>query len=406
MKRRLNEQMCHQWRGNTLLILELIISGSVTGIILCLFINLASLRMTDMGYDLENIYVANIKFVSPDSEKYVPYDSLHSYYTDLELLRQHMADNPMVENVGIGNNALPYNYNYLMGMLSLTDGDSVVTYQGNTRTMTPETVEAIRLTGTRGESPAQLAEMLRQGQLIISEADRSIYDPVPDPYRFIGREVILDNDSAALYRIGAVIRGIRRSDYEYVYNGVIIKPAGKKDIEQMIIRVRPGMGRKFSESVRAEDLEQGNVYLSDITPIELLRDNMQIDFDTLQRDMTTIALFLLAIIFMGFLGTFWLRTHERVSEIAIRLVNGATKADIFRRLLSEGLILLAIAMIPIIIIDLMIVLYVVPEMELWEFFWIGMAATAALNSLIILAGIWIPARKAIKINPSQALRDQ
>ena len=47
--------------------------------------------------------------------------------------------------------------------------------------------------------------------------------------------------------------------------------------------------------------------------------------------------FLLLNIFLGLLGTFWFRTQQRRSEIALHKVHGASDMSIFTRLISEGL---------------------------------------------------------------------
>lgn len=50
--------------------------------------------------------------------------------------------------------------------------------------------------------------------------------------------------------------------------------------------------------------------------------------------------FLLLNIFLGLLGTFWFRTQQRRSEIALHKAHGASDMSIFVRLISEGLLLL------------------------------------------------------------------
>ena len=61
--------------------------------------------------------------------------------------------------------------------------------------------------------------------------------------------------------------------------------------------------------------------------------------------------FLLLNNFLGLLGTFWFRTQQRRSEIALHKAHGATDRAIFSRLLSEGILLLAIVTPVALLID-------------------------------------------------------
>ena len=111
------------------------------------------------------------------------------------------------------------------------------------------------------------------------------------------------------------------------------------------------------------------------------------------------------------LGTFWFRTQQRRSEIALHKALGGTNHTIFNRLLSEGLLLLLIATVPAIIIDWNLAH---AELNSWMNgttletgrFIITVVLTFILIVLMIVIGIGIPARKAMKIQPAEALREE
>ena len=76
---------------------------------------------------------------------------------------------------------------------------------------------------------------------------------------------------------------------------------------------------------------------------------MQAQFEVLYGDtdkvnsQTIVVLFLLGNVFLGLIGTFWVRTRRRRSEIALRLAMGSTQAaGLFPLLMGEGLLLLAL----------------------------------------------------------------
>ncbi|MDE6545151.1 MAG: ABC transporter permease, partial [Paramuribaculum sp.] len=119
------------------------------------------------------------------------------------------------------------------------------------------------------------------------------------------------------------------------------------------------------------------------------------------------SVFLLVIVFLGFIGTFWFRTRQRRSEIAIRKVNGATDGNIYCRLFSEGLTILLVAAI----IDLPLAYLAIGKLNIGQelnrqMCWPSFALSVLLMAVMILVGVWFPARNAMKIQPSDALHDE
>ena len=121
--------------------------------------------------------------------------------------------------------------------------------------------------------------------------------------------------------------------------------------------------------------------------------------------------FLLLNIFLGLLGTFWFRTQQRRSEIALHKAHGATSRAIFHRLLGEGWLLLLLVTPVALIID-----YNLAHLELnswrnnttleWDRLMLCALISFLLIALMIAVGIGIPARKAMKVQPAEALHDE
>ena len=121
--------------------------------------------------------------------------------------------------------------------------------------------------------------------------------------------------------------------------------------------------------------------------------------------------FMLVSVFLGLLGTFWFRTRQRIPEIAIRKVNGASNLSIVLRLLSEALFLLTLVTPLAAVCDWLICHYELNVNIRYEFFvpWrlaTTIAITYGILVLTILAGIAYPAWKAVKIQPAEALKDE
>ena len=129
------------------------------------------------------------------------------------------------------------------------------------------------------------------------------------------------------------------------------------------------------------------------------------------RNNFTGMAFLLVNIFLGLLGTFWFRTQQRKGEIALHKAHGATNGMVFTRLLSEGWLLLLIITPIALIID-----FNLAHAELnawrngttleWDRLLFCGGISFALIALMIAIGIGIPARKAMKIDPAEALHNE
>ena len=123
--------------------------------------------------------------------------------------------------------------------------------------------------------------------------------------------------------------------------------------------------------------------------------------------------FMLVVVFLGFLGTFWFRTQQRSQEIAIRRVNGATQRNVFARLVSEGMILLMVGS-AIWIAAAFVLLRNETVREMLDSLrsmneaipYISMVIVVAVLALTIVAGVWMPARKAMRTNVSETIKDQ
>ena len=429
MKRALLSQIKNDWKENLWLVVELLIVTIIVG-----YLTLTILRNyrdynIPMGADISGVYEAQLRFLDDDGNQLNFYDPqdlepevMQKLVSQQQALLDRVRELPMVEYAAYGNNALPYNYSYYGNILRLILKNDTVSTEVNTRTMTPDGVYVLRLQSPAGKSLDDLSKILENGDMLLGPSlDMEMHwgNSGYDYADIVGVDLLEPFDDR---RIGGIVNAIRRSNYEPNYNnGVIIQPAQENTpstliLNFLLVRVKPGMEIDFEKAMKSEPTLRATtgVVLSKLHPVN--DDYIRTTWGHTVQQRTYIAgiLLLLVIIFIGLLGTFWYRVYLRTPEIAVRKTFGATDADIFRRILGEAMLLLMTAFLLAIALYFIFfdqlkegVLATVVFFDSWKW---DMALTglitAALMSLMILIGVGIPARRAMKIEPAIALKEE
>ena len=232
----------------------------------------------------------------------------------------------------------------------------------------------------------------------------------------VGQRFYLFGDTTKTYRLGAALQNVRYHDYDQARSSysMMVKQSFYYIGLELCVRVREGQDNDFIEKLKADSESQfrvGNIFISEIRSFKDIRRNYQQAWTNDIRNYVMGMGFLLLNIFLGLLGTFWFRTQQRRSEIALHKAHGATDRAIFSRLLSEGILLLAIVTPVALLID-----YNLAHLELnswrngttleWDRLLLCAAISFVLIALMIVIGIGIPARKAMKVQPAEALHDE
>lgn len=413
MKRNLLKQMSKEWLDNVWLIIELTIVCLAIWVIISLLYTYTQGLFKPRGYNADNVYCLDIGTVPPESEEYIPIDEDYheANYADIKTLISRIRDNKNVETVTQHYNGVPYNYDFTGGMLFLAHEVDTVGYYGNVRTVNPDYIRVMGITSKTGASEDQLIAMLNNGELLISDDNEHYAANGLNPYDLKGKMMIMGNDSSHFYRVGDIIQKVRRNDYEMSWGGTIIFPMNEASYASLAIRVKPGKGNAFEEDFRNDPglRKQRNIYLDGLKSVDNIKEGNQRSIEAEIRLYEIMVAFLLMTIFLGLLGTFWFRMQQRVSEIAIRKVAGAKRSQIFRRILSEGMILLGCAVIiisaiiwPMIFCDAEIINIGIEKTTIL----LIEAATIVLVAIGIIISLWWPARKAMSIEPAIAIKDE
>lgn len=418
MKRKLLRQISNEWRANTWLSLELLIVSVVLWYLVDLFYVNISVFNEPRGFNTENCYLINQRELSPKSPEYKEYENGGDERDDFQKLFEALRNRPDVEAVEAGYNAFFYNGSNSGGpvrheTLDIPNDGRYIVH----RRVTADFPIVFRLRGSLGESSEELAKILHEKQrgCFLASAnllgDESRAGELRD---HIGEVFDVSGDSLVL---AGVYQTARYADFYPGYSSpsIIIPRAPRHTSNgELVVRVKEKMDDgHFDELLmkEADNYRFGNFYIASVKPFTEIRNNFQRNTVKGLTQMAIASLFLALNIFLGILGTFWFRTRQRMSEIALRMACGASRTSVFRRIVSEGEVLLLLVTPVAIVCDWLLTKY---QMNTWHNggyfvaprFVACVVITWALVSLMIFLGSLFPARRAMHVAPAVALKDE
>lgn len=407
-------------RGNNIgLLLELLIVSVVLWYVVdnlyCRYITYTQ----PMGMNIEHCYRISLGELQPEATGYVVYtDKYKKRDAAIWELLERVSHRPEVEAAAISSwNSVPYSLGY-----SSTTIDYDTLSQGVRRLdASPDYFRVFRIQGGHGETPEQLTRQLENGQFFLSV---NVFDTYGlDVTSLVGK------DNFHLYGnpdrndcLSGTFQPIRPNEYKELNSKaskcIFFKRSQSSNYlgtsDCIVVRVRADQDHDFIKNLTsdaAKNLQVGNIYISDVQSIQ---DMKRVDLQ--EKDQETMLFvfgmgFLLLNIFLGLLGTFWFRTQQRKCEIALHLVHGATRRDVFLRLLCEGLYLIVLVTPLAMFIDFQLgynelnARFDGAYLE-WGRFLICVGISVLSIAVMMFVGIWLPARKAMKIEPAVALHGE
>jgi len=245
--------------------------------------------------------------------------------------------------------------------------------------------------------------------------------------RAVGKEVASPNNMERRNDIIGVVDDIKRFNHLRPLNASCVQmrlDSTNLRFAEVTIRSRAAIPDDVFRERFVKEMENalqiGNFYLKDMTSTEQI--GIETDVRTGQtnnvRTRLWLMLFFLLNILLCVLGTFRYRIHTRRHEIGLRKAMGASRADINRQFLAEGLCLLAVAAMAAIVINANIVYAglietpgadaTLPVAYLPDNTGLRFLITNALTTLtlasVIISAIWLPARRAAALPAAEALR--
>ena len=176
----------------------------------------------------------------------------------------------------------------------------------------------------------------------------------------------------------------------------------------LMLRVTNGDPKKLVSLIRRE--VQSIDPTQPIGAISTMEENIAASLSTRRLTMTLLGTFAglaLLLASIGLYGVMALSVTQRTRELGIRLALGAQRADVFRLVLSQGMILVCVGLILGLLAalgtgrGLQSLLYGVGSLD-------ATALSFALFALAIVALIacWLPAQRATRVDPIVALRSE
>lgn len=416
-------QIKNEWRSNLFLLVELLLVFAVLWYIVDWVTVTARVYRAPMGFDTEHCYNIAVSKLTLKSTAYNFDLTKDDDMRHLVELAERLRHRPGVEAVALSQNCFPYND----GSNGLNLGLDTISENVHLLWVEPDFFRVFRYGSSDEEMLTHMAAAIRDDHMVVSS---NLFAAYPELHlnnaaSLQDRELTLLNfGSDERCRVGAVGTPVRWSHFytSSEWGGTYaalhlnldrLKEYGNPRYITLSLRVRPDADSGFMEKLMedADRLYQvGNLYLLDVTSFKDLREICEREDMNEAKTQLCVLGFLLMNIFLGVIGTFWFRTQQRRREVALRMAMGSSRQGVFLRLMSEGILLLTLAAVPAVIIAFNVGMAELVDVEKLPFgggrFLAAVVATWSLMAVMIVAGIWYPARGAMKVQPAEALHDE
>jgi putative ABC transport system permease protein len=313
---------------------------------------------------------------------------------------------PGVEAVGITSH-LPLsdeNGSRSFSIKESTVSDQEEKLQAEFRRITPDYFNALGVQILRGREFALQDNAESPGVVIINQTLASQFFPNQEP---IGKHLIIDDGSPRLREIIGIVKDVKHFSLEVEPKPELYVPFYDLSWPNMTMVVRTASDpTSIIGALRSEvSIIDKDVPLSNIKALDQYLDNSigQQRFSMLLLGVFAIMALVLAIV--GLYGVIAYSVVQRTHELGIRMALGAQPGDIIRLVIREGLILtttgLVIGLIGAISLTRAMskLLFSVSTTDPLTFIWFSL-----LLASVAIVACYIPARRATKVDPFEAIR--
>lgn len=438
MLRLIIRQIWNQRKQNVWIFLELVIAGVFLWAILDpLCLNYADLSIPN-GWDDKGVYKVEIRKYSELNVRYdasidsanLCYDHYRQIYTTLSA-QPEIADYAFVwDYPNSGNNISEL---ALKDNVELSKAKKVERPVVNYAYQEAES-DMFKVFGFRDVSTGEILSIRKDAaakKLVYVSEDLalSLYGKID----VVGERICTgDIDDRRTYEIGGVFKPYKFRNMLQPIKHVIHVANGLQSTKQKVyltnlfVKLKDGVDEKaFLQRFKKEVmpmLKVGNFYCSDINSFEAMNHefNEQFGFYNEFRMNIIFVIFGVLCVFLGMVGTFWIRVDERRQEIGVMRSIGASRNKIVRQFMTETACLVTMAFLLVMGI---VAIYVYKEgffatvwlknlvLKCWQnndylHFAVISLVTYVVLLVTSLIGTAIPVVKASQELPADALRDE
>ena len=398
-------------RSNIWILIELVLIFSILFFCSDFAYKRLNLYLEPVGFDIEHTYNVLLGQKETGSNKIENEQSLVIFQQMMENIKRH----PSIESVCISNTAIPYDGSYMSNLLLV---DSISTYPQQ-KFVSPEFFEVFKVKFLEGNN-FTANHSITNNVVILGGTTNDMFDKTPLS------KIDSVNSNKTLKKVIGYVNPVKRSDFDS-YHIITYYPFTANDIDgwstSISFRVKEDVDKgDYVETLKKDLASQLNIdpyFFLDIQPTSKNKEEYLADQYTDIKSIAAISAFLLINIFLGVIGTFWLRIQSRRSEIGLQMALGASRNKIKMFYSLEALSLLFIASIFGFIVATNVLATGIVEnigidglssatmkdSDILQMI-IDYLITFGILAIICLIGVWIPSSKASKISPALVLRSE
>jgi hypothetical protein len=430
------KQIWNQRRMNGWIFIEIIIAGFFLWTVIDPMYVLMVNHLEDKGYEEDGRYILNLGAYGSNHGKRdttITNDMRkETFYRFIQLIREQ----PEVESAYVSmHSSMPNSLSWSGGQFypdTLAIKDKKHTHAQRYSILSVKGCDIFR---TLGMKDARTGKELTMPE----DADNFCYVSELFAQKMFGSTEVIGKEvydgTINIGKIGAVFQNVKTRDYNASYPLVI---AFDKDFSMhdwvhknnyIVFRLKEGVDfEKFNERFTKEvapHMNQGNFYFDCFKPFDETRRELGTRMGVYNklRLKGSLTAFTLLCIFLGMVGTFWIRCNARRQEIGLMRSMGATEGRVKNQFLTEAGLLVSGAFVLslVLVVNFVIITDGMAQpsfsgdinsvlISQWlspgvQFTMVSLITYLALL-VIALVGTLIPVRRAVKILPADALRDE
>ena len=432
-------QIWNQRRQNLWIFIELLIAGFFLWMVIDPIYVLTANRLIPQGGDTRGMYVLNLGQYDKSFGEYDPtQDSAQVMFRHYQDIVRAVRTCPEVEAFTVSAYSSFPNSMSWSGM-ELFNEDSVRVHVQQYRFIPLDGSDLPKTYGmvdVRTGQPVTLpADFAQRRMIALSErAARDLFGTTDA----VGLTVYESSDRENPHEVAAVFCDYKHYTSEQPYPMAVLSEENfmmapfTANIYHIVFRLKDGVDADaFETRFRAEvapQLSRGNFYFDSLKTFgDYSRQNaLSSGVTNKLRLQYALGGFALLCIFLGMVGTFYIRANARREEVGILRAMGVSRAGIVRRFLAESWILVTVAYALALLVvgnyvyaagfaeginAVNITKELVPDPAYpqnrpWPHFLSVTVLTYAVLLLTALVGTWIPVRRAARILPVDALREE